>query len=156
MDSFEEALRNIDIFCKVLAEKIVRNEENSNVVVEPMEKLLYKKCVADAELKPNDPAKHLIPLPQVEEPLIDVLDENDHVKVLMQCRCKDQRVTVHADPDGVKICKTECHTNADGTEMCRDECQKLNLPTDNLKVENMIARCNNNTVFEVIFHKQGQ
>jgi hypothetical protein len=153
MDYFEEALRNIDVFCKVLVDKMIGNEENSNVTVEPMEKLLYDKCVMGAETQPNASSGKLIPLPQLDEPLIDVLEESDHVKILMQCRCKDQKVSVQADLDGVKICKKECRSNADGTETCTDNCQKLNLPIDHSKVDNMVAKCNNNAVFEVTFQK---
>jgi hypothetical protein len=149
MDDFEEALRNIDVFCKVLVKKIVDNEENSIIVVEPIEKLLYKKCIIGKQSESNPPTKHLISLPHLEKPLIDVVEDDNYLEVLMQCRCRDQKVTFHTDADGLKICKKECHTDAEGTETCIDECQKLNLPTEHLQTRNATSRCNNNQVLEV-------
>lgn len=149
MDDFEEALRNIDVFCKVLVKKIVENEEKSNIVVEPMEKLLYRKYIIDAQVGPSPSGKHLIPLPQLEEPLIDVFEDDNYVKVLMQCRCKEQKVTVHPNIDGIEICKKECRTSEEGIEICTDKCQKLDLPTKHLQIEDMIAKCSNNVVFEI-------
>jgi len=148
MDDLEEALRNIDVFCKVLVKKLVDNED-SNIVVEPMERLLYRKNIIDASAETDSLPKHLIPLPQAEEPLVDVFEDNNYVKVLMQCRCKDQPVTVHARTDGVEICKKECYTNAEGSEICTDKCQKLSVPVKHLEIENMTAKCSNNTVLEV-------
>jgi len=152
MDDFEEALQNIDAFCRILVKKLVDNED-SNIVVEPIEELLYRKNIIDTQAEPNPSPKHLIPLPQAEEPLIDIFEDNNHVKVLMQCHCKDQPVTVHASADIVEICKKECHTNAEGLEICVDKCQKLDVPIKHLEVENMTAKCSKNTVFEVSIPK---
>lgn len=151
MDDFEEALRNIDIFCKALVRKMVDNEDDSNVVLESMEKLLYRKNVDAAQLEPESasPDKHLIPLPQLEDPLIDVFEDDSYVKILMQCRCKDQTITVHPSGDSLQICKKECQTGTDGIEVCTDKCQKLDLPTERLQIEDMSAKCSNNAVFEV-------
>jgi hypothetical protein len=149
MDSFEEALQNIDVFCKVLVKKIVDNEENSNIVVEPIEKLLCRKYIIGEQSESNPSSKNLIPLPHLEKPLIDVVEDENCLEVLMQCRCKDQKVTVHTDTDGLKICKEECHTDTEGTETCIDECQKLNLPVRHLQIKNVTSRCNNNQVLEV-------
>jgi hypothetical protein len=148
MDDFEEALQNIDAFCRILVKKLVDNED-SNIVVEPIEELLYRKNIIDTQAEPNPSPKHLIPLPQAEEPLIDIFEDNNHVKVLMQCRCNDQPVTIHTEMDGVEICKKECHTNAEGLEICTDKCQKLNVPINRLEIENMTAKCSKNAVFEV-------
>jgi hypothetical protein len=148
MDDFEEALRNIDVFCRILVKKLVDNEDG-NIVVEPIEKLLYRKNIIDTQTEPNPSPENLIPLSQVEEPLVDVFEDNNSVKVLMQCRCKDQKVTLHTAKDGLEICKTECHTAADGQEICTDKCQKLDVPVERLQIENMAAKCSNNAVFEV-------
>jgi hypothetical protein len=148
-DDLEEALRNIDIFCKILVNKMVEDEENNNIVLEPIEKLLQRKYIIEEHSESSPLAKHLIPLPQIEDPLIDVFEEDDYVKVLVQCRCKKQKVTVHTDIDGLEICREECHKNADGLQICRDECRKLNLPVKHLQIESMIAKCNNNEVLEV-------
>lgn len=137
MNDFEDALRNIDAFCRVLVEKMVEKERqgNSSIVVEPMEKLLLRKYVVEEHLASTRPAKYLIPLPQLEEPLIDIVEADDYVQVLMLCRCKDQKVTVRPD--------------AEGLEICTDKCQKLDLPTEHLKVEDMTTKCKNNAVFEI-------
>jgi hypothetical protein len=152
VDNFEEALRNIDIFCKVLVKKIVGDEEESNIVLEPMESLLYRKYIISEQVGSSS-VKHFIPLPQLEEPLIDVFENENYVRVLMQCRCKDQKVTVHTGVDGLEICKKKCHKDSNGIEMCVDECQKLNLPVERLKIEDMVVKCNNNEAFEVCIPK---
>lgn len=151
MDDFEEALRNIDVFCKVLVRKMIKdeNEAENKIVVEPIENLLQRKYVIEEHLESDPLAKHLIPLPQVEEPLIDIFEDDNYVKVLVQCRCKEQKVTVHTNMDGIQICKKECYRDDEGIEVCTDRCQKLDLPVKDLQVENMIAKCSNNTVLEV-------
>lgn len=156
MGDFEEALRNIDVFCKVLVEKMIKGESewDKGVVVEPMENLLQRKYIIEEHLESSPLSRHLIPLPQVEEPLIDVFEENNYVRILVQCRCKDQKVTVHTDMESIEICKKECHKDDSGTEICTDKCQKLNLPVKNLQFENMIAKCSNNTVLELEIPKR--
>lgn len=158
MDDFEEALANIDIFCKTIVKKMLEDDEeqNSNVTMEPMERLLLRKSVIEENLEPNPIVKSLIPLPQAEDPLVDVFENDNYVKVLMQCRCKDQKVTIHANVDGVEICKRECHTDAEGVEVCKDECQKLDVPIKQLQIEELAAKCTNNTVFEVDIPKKTQ
>jgi hypothetical protein len=153
MDDFEETLQNIDVFCKVLVQKMIDEEEKNNIIVEPMENLLQRKYVLEEHLESSPLSKNLIPLPQVEEPLIDVFEEDNYVKVLMQCRCKDQKVSIHPKIDGLEICKKECHTNAEGIEVCKDNCQKLDVPTSDLQIEDIMARCSNNAVFEVTIPK---
>ncbi|MGB9671922.1 MAG: hypothetical protein ACPL0C_07080 [Candidatus Bathyarchaeales archaeon] len=150
MSSFEEALRNIDVFCKVLVKKLIESddEERNNIVVEPMEKLLYKKYVISEQIEPS-PVRHLIPLPQLEEPLIDVFEDENYVKILIQCKCRDQKITVHTDVDGIEICNKVCYKKDDGNEVCVDECRKITLPVDHLKIENMVTKCNNNEAFEI-------
>jgi len=138
MDDLEKALRNIDIFCKVLVKKMVEseNESNNKIIVEPIEKLLRRKYIIEEKLEENPSAKHLIPLPQLEEPLIDIFEDDNYVKVLMQCRCRNQKVTIHRGRGDLEICLEE-------------ECRKLNLPFEQLQIENMIMKCNNNEAFEV-------
>jgi len=51
MEDLEEALRNVDVFCRILVEKILEdNGSSQNVVVEPVEKLLKKKHVVKESL----------------------------------------------------------------------------------------------------------
>jgi HSP20 family molecular chaperone IbpA len=151
MDELEEALRNIDIFCKIVVEKMVEKQENTEnaATAEPIEDLLRRKYVIEEHFEPNPASPQLIPLPQMEEPLIDVFEDDNYVKVLMQCHCKDQRVDIHTGIDGVQICKKECYTNLEGREICKDECRKLNLPVDHLRIDNMTSKCNNNEVLEI-------
>ncbi|MBE0519961.1 hypothetical protein IBX35_02840 [Candidatus Bathyarchaeota archaeon] len=130
MENFEEALRNIDIFCRILVKKIVEDESCSqNIVVEPIENLLRRKYIIEESLESKPSTRYLIPLTQAEEPLIDVFEDENYVKIFLQCHCKDQKVTIHTDLDGLEICTKEC--------------QKLNLPVEHLQIENMIVRCNN-------------
>ncbi|MBX5329033.1 MAG: hypothetical protein QHH18_06065 [Candidatus Bathyarchaeota archaeon] len=151
MNDFEEALRNIDVFCKVLVNKIVGSDEteNSNITLEPMEHLLYKKYIISEQVESNPISKNFIPLPQLEEPLIDIFEEDRYVRILMQCRCKEQKVTIHPSIDGLEICKRECHVDSEGTEVCVDKCQKINVPVKELQIEDMTVKCSNNEVFEV-------
>jgi len=130
MENFEEALRNIDIFCRILVKKIVEDESCSqNIVVEPIENLLRRKYIIEESLESKPSTTYLIPLTQAEEPLIDVFEDENYVKIFLQCHCKDQKVTIHTDLDGLEICTKEC--------------QKLNLPVKHLQIEKMIVRCNN-------------
>jgi len=130
MEDFEEALRNIDIFCRILVKKIVEDEDYSqNIMVEPIENLLRRKYIIEESLESKPSTRYLIPLPQAEEPLIDVFEDENYVKILLQCHCRDQKVTIHTDVDGLEI--------------CTEECQKLNLLVKHLQIEDMIVRCNN-------------
>ncbi len=138
MDNFEEALKNIDVFCKVLIEKMLENESENekSLDIEPMEKLLRKKYVIEEKNEKTPEVKHFIPLPHIEEPLIDIFEDDTYVKVLVQCRCREQKITVSKHDDGLQIC-------------LESECWKLNMPTSHLQVENMIMKCNNNKALEV-------
>jgi hypothetical protein len=156
MENLEEALRNIDVFCKVLVDKITAdaNRVVPDVFVEPIEKLLYKKNFVNERPETNLTVKHFVPLPHLEDPLIDVVEENNRFKILVQERCRDKPLTIHIVTDGIEICRKECHTDSGGEEVCVDKCQKLGLPLDRLQIENLTARCSNNTVFEVDIPKR--
>jgi hypothetical protein len=153
MENFE-ALRNIDDFCKVLVKKPnpdrpetgIRRELQQDEAV--FERYLNRRSEANSSLG--------VMQPELEEPLVDVFDEEDHIRILVQCRCREQQVTFHPDKDGIIICKEECHKHKDGPEMCRDVCRKLSLRTDELQLENMlfvIAKCNNNNTLEASIPK---
>ncbi|MEM3627803.1 MAG: hypothetical protein QXJ11_05920 [Candidatus Bathyarchaeia archaeon] len=150
MSSFEEALRNIDVFCKVLVKKLIESEaeERSDIIVEPMEKLLYKKYIISEQIE-SSPVRHLIPLPQLEEPLIDVFEDDNYIRILIQCKCREQKITVHTDVDGIEICNKVCYKKGDGNDVCVDECRKITLPVDHLKIESMVTKCNNNEALEI-------
>jgi hypothetical protein len=140
MENLEEALRNIDIFCRTLVKKIVENEDcPENMAVEPIENLLRRKYIKEKN-QPGSLAKHLIPLPHAEETLIDIFEDDKYVRILMQCRCEDKRVKINTDVDGLEI--------------CAEECGNLTLPVKHLQIENMIARCRNNEIFEIKIPKR--
>ncbi len=129
-------------------------ESENDIFVEPMEKLLLRKYVIDEHSEPSPLARSLVPLPLAEEPLIDVFEDDNYVKILMQCRCKDQEVTVHTGTDEIKICKKECYTNEEGAEICSDKCQKIDVPIKYLQIEDMTAKCSNNAVLEIDIPKR--
>lgn len=130
MEDFEEGLRNIDVFLRTLVKKIAEDDNCCETnKVEPIESLLRKKYIIEEHSESKPSAKNTIPLPQTEEPLIDVFEDDKYVTVLMQHRCNNQEVVIHADVDGLEICSKEC--------------TKLNLPMKNLQVEKMTVRCNN-------------
>jgi hypothetical protein len=100
---------------------------------------------------------------QYEEPLIDVIDEGDNIKLLVQGRCLDQQVSIHVNRnrDGITICREEC-IRKNGTEIvtCNDVCSKnITLNLKELQIENMlfvVSKCNNNNVLEISIPKIGQ
>lgn len=155
MSDFEEALRNIDAFCKILVQKMLdENQPENNTPVEPMEKLLLRKYIVEESSASSPLAKTLIPLAQAEEPLVDVFEDENYVRVLMQCNCKDQKIIVHTDVAGIEICKRECLTDDKGVEVCSDKCQKLDVRVKDLQINDMTSKCSNNTVFEIDIPKK--
>ncbi|MEM2917374.1 MAG: hypothetical protein QXN63_03345 [Candidatus Bathyarchaeia archaeon] len=151
MNDVNEALRNIDVFCRVLVKKLVENEntEENNVVVDPMESLLRRKYIIEGQFESQPLSKYMIPLPHLEEPLIDIFEDDNYVKILVECRCEEQKVIVKRDIDGLQVCKRECYLNSEGQEICVDKCQKLSIQVENLRMEDMITKCINNAAFEI-------
>lgn len=149
MGDLEEAIRNIDAFCKTVVSKMVEKEdERLNHPIEPIENLFRSKYVVKERTEPN-PSTQLIPLPEVDEPLIDIFEDDDCVRVIMQCHCRDQTFSVHSNDDGLEICKKECIRDAEGSEVCRDACSTLDLPVEHLQIADMISKCRNNEVLEL-------
>lgn len=100
---------------------------------------------------------------QNEDPLIDVIDEEDNIKLLVQGRCMDQQFSIHINEDksGISICRETCHRKK-GTETveCSDFCSK-NIPLNlkELQLEGMlfvVSYCNNNNVLEIVIPKRKQ
>jgi hypothetical protein len=140
MEKFEEALRNIDIFCRILVKKIIENDDCSqNKAVEPLEHLIRRKYIIEENLESTPSTKYLIPIAEAEEPLIDVFEDENYVKIFVQCHCQGKDVKIHTDANNIGI-----HV---------DECRKLNLPVRRIDIENMVVRCNNNTILEVVIAK---
>jgi hypothetical protein len=137
------ALQSIDNFCKVLVKKGIADgsEAGNKIATWP----------AEAHSAMDDVLQ-----PEIEDPLVDVFDEKDYVRILVQCRCREQQVTFHPNPDGITVCREECHKEKTGSETCRDICRKLNLRTDDLQLDDMefvIAKCNNNNTLEAMIPK---
>jgi hypothetical protein len=158
LENFEETLRNIDSFCRVAVKKSEENaqETDGRSSLNLTEQSLFKKNLAVGSSQISSANGKFAVLPNVEEPLIDVFEEEDHVRILVQCRCREQQVTFHPSQDGIRVCREECQLDADGTETCQDVCRKLNLRTDHLQIDNMlfiIAKCNNNNTLEAMIPK---
>lgn len=132
MERFD-GLQDIDNFCKV----IVRKPSMSNVET-------------GASLE-NDNINS-----DIEEPLVDVFDEADYIRILVQCKCREQQVTFHPCSDGIAVCREECHKERGRPEVCNDVCRKLSLSMNGLQLKDMmfvIAKCNNNNTLEAMIPK---
>jgi hypothetical protein len=115
------------------------DDSSKSVTVEPIENLLRRKYVIQENQESKTSSGHLIPLPQAEEPLIDMFEDENYVKIFLQCHCKGKDVKIHTD--------------IDNTEILVEECRKLTLPVRNLNIENMAVTCNNNTILEIAIPK---
>ena len=97
---------------------------------------------------------------QFEEPLVDVIDEGDNVKLLVQGRCMDQQFSIHINEDksGISICREACYRKKGAeTVKCNDCCSK-NIPLNlkELQLEGLlfvVSQCNNNNVLEIVIPK---
>ncbi len=157
MENFE-ALQTIDNFCKVLVKKTTENnaEKDNKEETEPSAEAVFEKTKWYRPLREASSATSNIVQSEVEEPLVDFFDEEDHIRILVQCRCREQQVTFHPSTDGITICREECQKEKGGPETCRDVCRKLSIPTGELQLENMefvIAKCNNNNTLEAMIPK---
>ncbi len=149
MENFE-ALKDIDSFCKVVVKKTVKLKDGAK-----QESVSSEKVFLDDQCGTNSSMGYTLQ-PGFEEPLVDVFDEQDHIRILVQCRCREQQVTFHPSEDGITICREECHKERGESEKCTDVCSKLNLKTDKLQLENMlfvVAKCNNNNTLEAMIPK---
>jgi hypothetical protein len=98
-----------------------------------------------------------------EEPLIDVIDEGNSVKLLVQGRCMDQQFSIHVNEDksGISICReTRYIEKGAETVECADYCSKnIPLNLNELQLEGMlfvVSKCNNNNVLEIVIPKRKQ
>ena len=98
-----------------------------------------------------------------EEPLIDVIDEENSVKLLVQGRCMDQQFSIHVNEDksGITICRETCYIKKGAeTAECADYCSKnIPLNLDELQLEDMlfvVSKCNKNNVLEIVIPKRKQ
>lgn len=98
-----------------------------------------------------------------EEPLIDVIDEGNSVKLLVQGRCMDQQFSIHVNENksGISICRETCYIEKGAeTVECADYCSKnIPLNLNDLQLEGMlfvVSKCNNNNVLEIVIPKRKQ
>jgi hypothetical protein len=155
MEKFE-ALQTIDNFCKVLVKKTTEDEPEKGNKIEPLGEALFEKTQWYRPLREASSAMGNFVQSEIDEPLVDVFDEEDHIRILVQCRCREQQVTFHPSTDGITICREECRKEKGGPETCSDVCRKLSIRTDELQLENMefvIAKCNNNNTLEAMIPK---
>jgi hypothetical protein len=157
MEKFE-ALQTIDNFCKVLVKKATESnsqkdnkQENGALAKTAFEKTRWYRPLREASSATGNTAKS-----EIEEPLVDFFDEEDHIRILVQCRCREQQVTFHPCADGIMVCREECRKERGGPETYNDVCRKLSIPTSELQLGNMefvIAKCNNNNTLEAMIPK---
>ncbi|MEM1582540.1 MAG: hypothetical protein QXK89_08545 [Candidatus Bathyarchaeia archaeon] len=127
-NNFEEALLNIDAFCRVLVRKMVENGEPYSEP-EPIEKLLRKKYSVEV-------CKDYL---SWKEPLIDVFEDEKQIKILAYCSCKNQDVKFNP---GVGC-----------TELWIGKNQRIELPVVISNTYKTTAiKCNNQTL-EIIIQK---
>lgn len=154
MENFE-ALQDMDGFCKVLVNK----ETEKSTITGELEKKVPNGEIFERNHLSSHSSWGCAMQPQLEEPLTDVFDEGDHVRILVQCRCREQQVAFHPSKDGIVICREECNRQKNGPEICTNVCSKLDLRTDELQLENMlfvVAKCNNNNTLEALIPKLKQ
>jgi hypothetical protein len=157
MGDLEEALRNIDAYCRVLVKKTIGAEsrEYADGLVEPIENLLRRKSQS-AEEETSYTKTSFIPLPQLENPLVDVFEDEDKYKILVQCHCRDQTVTVHTDVSSIEICTKECYPDAERGQACKENCQRFDVPVEEMQIEKMNSKCINNEVLEIEIPKRNR
>jgi len=149
MECFE-ALKGIDDFCRVL----VKKPPVEIFELGGTDKSLLDKAILEEKI--DIPTVNAYAVQDIEEPFIDVFDEEDNLRILVQCRCREQQITFHPAKDGVIVCREECHRKKGESETCSQICRKLPIPTDELQLENMlfiIAKCNNNNTLEALIPK---
>jgi hypothetical protein len=100
---------------------------------------------------------------QFEDPLIDVIDEENSIRLLVQGRCMDQQFSIHVNEDkgGISICREACYRKKGSRVVeCNDFCSKnIPLNLEELQLEDMlfvISKCNNNNVLEIVIPKTKQ
>jgi hypothetical protein len=94
-----------------------------------------------------------------EEPLIDVIDEGENIRLLVQGKCSEQQYSIHINEDksGITICREACHIQKGSEKVeCNDFCSRnMPLNIEELQLEGMlfvVSQCKNN-VLEIVIPK---
>jgi HSP20 family molecular chaperone IbpA len=94
-----------------------------------------------------------------EEPLIDVIDEGENIRLLVQGKCSEQQYSIHINEDksGITICREACHIQKGSEKVeCNDFCSRnIPLNIEELQLEGMlfvVSQCKNN-VLEIVIPK---
>ncbi|MEM2867227.1 MAG: hypothetical protein QXR84_01930 [Candidatus Bathyarchaeia archaeon] len=125
---FEEALANIETFCRILADKI-SGLNRSYEKPEPIEKLLRKKVVVEV-YKENVEGM---------EPLVDLFEDEKEIKILALMQpLLDNEITFD--------------TNANSTEIMIGKCIKIKIPDKNIDASKIHVN-NNNMALEITIDK---
>lgn len=129
MNNFEDALANIDVFCKVLVRKMIEDEDCS-AEPEPIENLLRKKYAVEI-YEDYD---------WLKEPLIDIFENGEQIKILIQHQCKNREISIHPYEDHM--------------ELWVGESGKIKLPMERLDINDAAIKCNNQTIeITILKHK---
>jgi len=125
-NNFEEALLNIDVFCKVLVKKMI--EEEPHLKPEPIENLLRRKCLFESEGYLSG-----------DDILVDIFEDEKQVRILARCSCVNR---------GVKI-----SSGVGYMEVHVGKGRKIKLPIALSDINNVsIVKCNNQ-ILEVLIQK---
>lgn len=127
-DNFEEVLTNIEVFCRVLVDKM-SGVRKSYVRPEPIEKLLRKKAVIEVSERSAEG----------REPLIDLFEDEKHVRILALMQpLFGNEVTFNS--------------NNDFTEIVVGKYLKIKIPIKTVDVSKIHVN-NNNRTLEIMIEK---
>ncbi|MBS7635311.1 hypothetical protein KEJ34_07520 [Candidatus Bathyarchaeota archaeon] len=121
MNNFEETLANIDVFCKVLVRKMIKDDDCS-AEPELIENLLRRKYAVEVHEDYD----------WLKEPLIDVFEDEEQIKILVQHQCKNWEIAIRPYEDYVEIWV--------------DESKKIKLPINRLDINDAVIKRNNQAV----------
>lgn len=126
-NNFKEALLNIEVFCRVLAQKIAENEE-ADSEPELIENLLKKKYIVEVYDR----------LLEQDGPLVDVFEDENRIKILVQYSCSKGEIVFNSGDNG--------------TEILIGKGQKIILPIEHLDISKVTVRYGKQ-VTEIIIQK---
>lgn len=126
-NNFKEALLNIEVFCRVLAQKIAENEE-ADSEPELIENLLKKKYIVEVYDR----------LPEQDGPLVDVFEDENRIKILVQYSCSKGEIVFNSGDNGAEI--------------LIGKGQKIILPIEHLDISKVTVRYGKQ-VMEIIIQK---